>query len=326
MRARTINVVHALLLSSAVVLATPVARAEPPTEAAPQRSAAEDTKRTEEARSRFNRGVELYRDGDYRAAVIEFRRAYELVPNWRIQYNLAQACAEIQDYPCTLRALQTYLDEGGSEVPADRRAAVEAELERVSKRIARVTIEVNRPDAEVFADETSLGKVPLPRPVLISAGRRRLVAMLPSGRSIAKVIEVAGGDELTVSLEFEPTPERIVRPVVEPPPERPARPSAAPIVIGLVATGVLAAGTLTTGLMSLSAQSDLDRELDTFPGSSGRIASERSKVETLGLVTDVLGAATIVAAGVTVYLVVTRPSKNVTLAVGPASAGFVGSF
>lgn len=323
MRASTRHLFHAVLLSSAFALTTSSARAQAPTTPVQ----AEDPKRTEEARARFNRGVELYREGDYRAAIIEFRRAYEIVPNWRIQYNLAQACAEAQDYPCTLRALQTYLKEGGGEIPADRRAAVETELKRISGRIARITVEVNRPDAEIFADETSLGKAPLSQPALVSAGRRRLSATLPSGRTITKTVEVAGGDEVTVTLDFEAAP-AATPPAVDtrPTPAEPARPSSTPLVIGLIATGALAAGTATTGILSLSANSDYDKQLGTYPGSPDAISSAESKLKTLSLVTDVLGAATIVAAGVTVYLAVSRPSKSVAITVGPGSAGVTGRF
>ncbi len=317
MRSRSRHVLHALLTAGALSLGSAEALAQPQPE---------DPKRTEEARSRFQRGVELYRDGDYRAAIIEFRRAYELVPNWRIQYNLAQACAEVQDYPCTLRALSAYLADGGGEVPADRRAAVDAELKRVTGRIARVTVKVNQPGAEVFADETSLGKSPLEAAALVSAGRRKLSATLPSGRTVAKIVEVAGGDEVTVALDFE-----ALAPVSAPSPVSPDKsaapaPSSTPFYIGLIATGVLAAGTATTGLLSLSAKSDLDSELDQIPGSEDAIASARSKTETLGLVTDVLGVATIVAAGVTLYLALSRPSKSVALTVGPRATGFVGRF
>lgn len=332
MRASTRHVVHAVLLSSVVALVTSPARAQP---AAPQAddvahaeatAQVDDEARTNEARARFNRGVELYREGDYGAATIEFRRAYEIVPNWRIQYNLAQACAEAQDYPCAERALKSYLEDGGGEIPADRRLAVEAELKRVSGRIARVTVNVNRPDAEVFADETKLGRSPLSEAVPVSAGRRRLSATLPSGRTISKIIEVAGGDEITVDLDFEALTAAPRAVDTTPTPVRTERPSATPVVIGLVATGLLAAGTATTGILSLSAKSDYDKQLDTFPGSADAISSARSRVETLGLVTDVLGAATIVAAGVSVYLIVTRPSKNVAFTVGPGTTGVAGRF
>lgn len=274
----------------------------------PAPSAPEDPKRTEEARSRFQRGVELYKDGDYRAAIIEFRRAYDLVPNWRIQYNLAQACAEVQDYPCALRALQAYVTDGGAEIPADRRAQVDTELKRLSGRIARVTVKVNRSDAEVFADETSVGKTPLQAASLVSAGRRRISATLPSGQTIAKIVEVAGGDEITVSLDFEDAPR--TRTEVPQPRLTTEAPSSAPVYIGLVATGLLAAGTATTGLLALSADRDLTTELDRIPGDGAAIDDARGRTETLGMVTNVLGAAAIVAGGVTLYLALTRPSST----------------
>ncbi len=226
---------------------------------------------------------------------------------------------------------QAYLAEGGAEVPAERRASVEAELKRVTGRIARVSVKVNRPDAEVFADETSLGKTPLAAPALVSAGRRKLSATLPSGQTIAKVVDVAGGDEITVALDFEAAPEaprrgdkpETVRIV-------PEAPSSAPVTIGLVTTGVLAAGTLTTGLLTLSSQSDLDKELDRFPGSEDAIAKARSRTETLGVVTDVIGVATVVAAGVTLYLALTRPSAPPKPSVGvrivPGPTGIAGRF
>jgi hypothetical protein len=323
----TLRHFHALLGVAAVTLLVSQAAAQ----GAP--AAADDTKKTEDARARFQRGVELYKDGDYRASIIEFRRAYDLVPNWRIQYNLAQACAELQDYPCTMRALQAYLADGGSEVPADRRASIEAELKRVTGRIAHVSVTVNRPNAEVFADETSLGHTPLAAPALVSAGRRKLSATLPNGQTIAKVVELAGGDDLSVTLDFEAAPET---------PRRndksdsvkivPDAPSSAPITIGLVTTGVLAAGTLTSGLLTLSSKSDLDKELDRFPGSEDAIAKARSRTETLGVVTDVVGVATVVAAGVTLYLALTRPSSptptkpSVGMSIMPGPTGISGRF
>lgn len=287
----------------------------------------EDPKRTEEARTRFQRGVELYKDGDYRASIIEFRRAYELVQNWRIHYNIAQACGEVQDYPCALRELEAYLAQGSTEVPEDRRSAVETELRRVRSRIARVTVTVNRPSAEVFVDDQSLGPAPFKQQALVSAGRRRFVATLPGGRSVTKVVEIAGGDQLTLSLDF------VDAQASPPTPNEPAsEPSMTPIYVGLGVTGLFAAGAVTTGILSLGAQSDLDKAIDTIPGSKNDIDDARSRTKTFALVTDILGGAAIVAAGVTVYLIATRPSSsrrestNVALKLGVGTVGLRGQF
>ena len=56
--------------------------------AAPVRFARADDATTQaEARAHFSRGVEFYKEGDYRTALIEFKRAYEVLPNYKVLYN-----------------------------------------------------------------------------------------------------------------------------------------------------------------------------------------------------------------------------------------------
>src|SRR5690606_16554980 len=52
-----------------------------------------------EARTRYDRGTKLYHDGAYEQALIEFERAYELAPAYRILYNIGQAAMLLRDYP-----------------------------------------------------------------------------------------------------------------------------------------------------------------------------------------------------------------------------------
>ena len=41
-----------------------------------------------EARARFDRGLSLFEDGDNAGALAEFKRAYELIPNSLVLYNI----------------------------------------------------------------------------------------------------------------------------------------------------------------------------------------------------------------------------------------------
>jgi hypothetical protein len=271
---------------------------------------ADEGPHVEEARTRFQRGVDSYKDGDYQAAFVEFRRAYDLVHHWRILFNIAQACGEMQDYPCALKSFERYLSEGGAEVPAARREEVGRELARIHGRIAKVTLTVNRPNAEIFVDATSVGRSPLSEPIMVSAGRRRFSAALPSGQTIAKTADVAGGDSVAVQLDFagEPAPASQAE-VVGPP----RTTSATPVYVGLAVTGAVGVATAITGFMAVSAKGNLDRALDAIPGSASDIDSARGRLRTYSLAADVLAGVTVVAAGVTLYLALTRSSK-------PASA------
>src|SRR3954465_9847176 len=111
-------------LSTVLVLATlslglaPVcAHAETPTAAS-----------VEEARQHYKRGVDLYGEANYTAALIEFRRAYEIAPNFSVLYNIGQIHYQLHDYADSLRTFQAYLSEGGNKVPSARRTEVEREV------------------------------------------------------------------------------------------------------------------------------------------------------------------------------------------------------
>src|SRR5690349_11541014 len=67
---------------------------------------------SDEAQMRFKRGLELYDEQDFQNALIEFRRAYELQPTYKILYNLGQVCYQLTEYACALRNFEKYLKEG----------------------------------------------------------------------------------------------------------------------------------------------------------------------------------------------------------------------
>lgn len=128
---------------------------------------------TDDARNHFTRAVELFKEGDFRAALIEFQRAYDASPNYKVLYNLGQTNLELQDYAGALRAFRGYLDGGGREIAPARRTQVEGDLKRLESRVARVDVVVNVEGADVTIDDVSVGKSPLSAPVLVSAGRRK---------------------------------------------------------------------------------------------------------------------------------------------------------
>ena len=106
---------YALAAVVSLAASTPtVARA-----AAPQAAASDDA--TKEAIGRFKRGLELYKDGAFAAALIEFRKAYEIAPNYRVLYNIGQVCSEMQDYVCAVRSFDAYLAQATDLTPERRR-------------------------------------------------------------------------------------------------------------------------------------------------------------------------------------------------------------
>jgi tetratricopeptide (TPR) repeat protein len=76
-------------------------------QSAPQGGAPQTAEAAREARERFQRGVELYKEGDYRAALLEFRHAYRLSPNPVVLFNIAQSHYELRDYAGAKTAFET---------------------------------------------------------------------------------------------------------------------------------------------------------------------------------------------------------------------------
>jgi hypothetical protein len=261
-----------------------------------------------EGRAHFSKGVALFRDRSYSAALVEFNAAYSAAPSFRIQYNIAQTCNELRDYACAYKAFSKFLADGGKDIPKDQLRVAESETRRLKGLVSNVYITVNLAGAEVAIDDVKVGVSPLADPVLVSAGRHTVTALksgLPQART---ALDVAGGVErIEANLE-------ISEPKAAPPPppsnnnnnnnnkEEEAR-GRLPMWLGIGATGVLAATTVTFGILTLGAKSDLNAEADRFGTTPRAVSDAQSRQDTFAVVTDVVLGATILAAGVTTVLV-----------------------
>lgn len=286
-----------------------------------------------EARTHFARGVQSFKEGDNRAALAEFNRAYKLAPNFKLLYNIAQTCAELQDYPCALRSMQQYLADGKAQLSPARRAAGQAEVDRFKVLVATLTIKVNVDGAQVLVDDAPVGTSPLAAPLMVSTGQRRIAVLYHGLAPVVRVIELAGGDAPVVDIAVNeppptPAPPAAVTPPAPPPAPPPAdvashqeaeRPSLTPVWIGAVATVALGAATGITGMVTLGKRQDLQTAVGQYPQPSN-VSALRSQVGTFGAVTDGLLAAMVVAAGATLVLYLTRSPASAAGYQGGATA------
>ncbi|WP_437279376.1 PEGA domain-containing protein [Sorangium sp. So ce375] len=321
---------RALALCAAMLLSAPLGALAQPAGAG----------RTEEADARFRRGVELYNEVDYGAALTEFRRAYELAPAYQVLYNIAGTCFQLKDYACALRAFEKYLADGGAQIPGGRRADVERDIAVLRSRVATVEISTSEPGVEISVDDVPAGKTPLPEPLLMSAGRRRIVAEAPGRPAVMRVVDVAGGDHVQLKIELPEAraPQGTGRaPAPGAPVGRAPRQQRSVPVLPWLATGALAVGAATTGVLALGASGDLGAALDRYPGDARAIERARTKTAALALTADLLAGAAVLVGGVSLYLTVAggdpergdgerASSPSVGLKIAPASLQLAGSF
>lgn len=344
----------ARVVLGAVVATTAIAAA--PEEAHAQPSAAQ----RDEAKRRFQAGLDLFKEGNYPASLVEFKRAYEIAPNYNVLYNIGQVYFQLQDYVNASKYLTQYLDEGAKRITPARRSEVETDLEKLKLRIAQVNVLTNVPGAQVTVDDQPLGLTPLGQPALVSAGRRVFSASKEGRQSVRKTVEVAGGDRLDVQLDLPelapgqaPTPLPPVAtggdqppPPVEPPP--PGQPQPAPEkpfptapVIAWGVTGVLGAGAAIFGVLALGKDDDLATLKAQPDPDPTALDSAASSTTTMAAVTDVFLVCTAIGAGVSVYLTIDYatsdpepietgrpkpPAPTLAAKVGPGSVGLAGTF
>src|SRR5690349_19521156 len=164
-----------LLLAVALFALPAHAGNDTPAEGAAAPAAAPTEAAIREASEHYEAGLELYADGEFKRAAIEFDRAYELVPNYRALYNIGQVRIQLHDYARAMKALQAYLKEGGEKIDADRKKTVHDDLEMLATRTATLGIETNEPGVEVLVDGEPAGVTPMAEPLLLDTGDRRLV-------------------------------------------------------------------------------------------------------------------------------------------------------
>lgn len=280
-------------------------------------------------KARFAAGVALFREADYRGALVEFRRAYELSNNYRTLFNIGQTEFELQDYAGALRSFEKYLREGGSEIEPERRSAVEADIKKLQGRVAKLEIKSNTAGAEVTVDDVVVGVTPLAGPLVVSAGRRKVTVRKGAQLPVTQLVDIAGGDSTKVNLDLA---------VVAPQPS--ATPSAAPrtapshtgLWVSLTATGVLTAGALVTGVLAYQSKNDTNEKLSRRGVSASEVESAHAKTGSLALATDVAGGAAIVMGVVSIIVGTsggatrTDAGRSTGLSIGPRGAFFDGTF
>ena len=219
-------------------------------------------------------------------------------------------------------------------------------------------IRSNVDDAEISIDDVPVGHTPLSAPLVVGAGRRRIV-LSALGVQQSRIVDLAGGDNTTIDLPISsgrdtngkdaivPAPrdaaplgsepprlERGTRPSPSSPPARPSAALSAAQTAGIVTTGVLAAGAGVMGALALVAKGEFDGKLENRPSTKAEIDSVRTRTRNLALTTDIVGGvALIVGTATLISIVLTNGERTggergskIGLSVKPTGFELEGSF
>lgn len=304
-------------------------------------AAAGDSAAKQEAARRFEHAIKLYEEGDYTLALAEFERVYELVPDYRVLYNISQVSIQLGRYARAFRTLKDYLSRGAAEMAPDRAAAVQADLAQLAGKVARVSVRVDQAGAQINVDGVAMGRSPMAEPLVVDVGEHQVQVQLPGYVAQSQTLTLAGGDrrDATFTLERAPAADATTSSQRDKPRAvAPVRAAPAPshrgtwLGLGWAATGTLAAGAIVSGALGATAAGDL-RDLRATAGPSrAELDHAQSRAATRLLVADVLGAAAVATGVVTLYFQVSgspreKPATHAArsgwrLSVGPSRVAF----
>ncbi|AKU94275.1 hypothetical protein AKJ09_00939 [Labilithrix luteola] len=289
-----------------------------------------------EAKMHFARGVKLYSEEDYRGALVEFKRAHELSGIPLVLYNIGQTQFQLRDYAGALQSFERYLAASGGQISEARKQQVDKDMEDLRGRVGKVSIETSVPNAEISVDDVSIGRAPLTS-VVLSSGVRKIVATHPEHPPVTKTIEIAGGDDVHVRLEFSPSA-RVRLDVPASDASQDGR-SLGPHPLVFVGYGAAVAGLAVGGIfgaLALGTKSDLDeschgRVCPKADQSRGDTLTTQATISTVGFGVAAAGAL------VGSYFLFVAPAKStrhpesasrpsVTPYLAGTGAGLVGRF
>lgn len=155
---------------------------------------------TGEAKKAFDRGVELYKAGNFEGALAEFERAYADSKDARLLFNMAVSERDRKRYSRAVGYLEQELKEGAETLSDAEKKTAQEVLEGLKQYTATLTITVNEPGATVLVDGVEVGKSPLAQPLTVDVGERVIVVKKQTFLEATKRINVSGGT--TPKAEF----------------------------------------------------------------------------------------------------------------------------
>jgi hypothetical protein len=157
----------------------------------------------EGARRAWDSAKQLAGANDYRGALVEFQRAYELSHDPRVLYNVGTAEKLLTHYARAVDAWERELREGGTKLSAAEVQELKNAIAIVQQFVTTIQVTANEQDATLSIDDAPVGKTPFPGPVRIDVGKRILKLSKEGFSEALQTIDVAAGATTPVTFKLE---------------------------------------------------------------------------------------------------------------------------
>ena len=178
-----------LMLAAAAVLGSPAAFSQ-------------ETAATEDAAVHFQKGVELFDEGEFEAALAEFHWAYSMKPHFAVLYNIAQCYYATGRHEKALEYFDRYVGDGGDQIPKKRLDEVKASIAHLLEILTELQIDTKPSGAKVKLDGKVIGSTPFVEPVHAPAGPHTIEVSLPGYMVVQEDVILTGGQSFDRSYEL----------------------------------------------------------------------------------------------------------------------------
>ncbi|XXT23238.1 PEGA domain-containing protein [Sorangium sp. So ce429] len=175
------------------------ARAAPPAPPGKARQAAVSSEEAE-ARAHFEEGVAHFDKQEYREALEAFRRSLWLKRNRNTMGYIASCLKQLGQYDDALEQYEEMRREY-PKLPPKIEAIVAADMAELSGLVGTLAVAGDAPaGASLFVDDRLRGKLPLDKPLRVSAGRRAVRVEKDGFAPLAMTVEIRAGKENVAEL------------------------------------------------------------------------------------------------------------------------------
>lgn len=156
-------------------------------------------KRKEEAKVRFQRGLELVQNESWDAALAEFLASRKLFPTRVALKNAALSLRQLKRYVEALAMYNELLTSFAASIPPEERKTIDDAITQLKQTVGEVQINSDQPGATVVIDgQQQQGATPL-APIAVNAGTHTVRISKEGYEAFEASVLVAGGQRETVN-------------------------------------------------------------------------------------------------------------------------------
>ncbi|WP_169796426.1 PEGA domain-containing protein [Chondromyces crocatus] len=155
------------------------------------------------ARAEHGAAVALFKDGDFAGALERYEKAYELSRDHRLLWSVALCQKNLRHYAGLLTTLQRLEQDAGAKLSEDDRKDLADLRSTAESLVSRIELAVSEAGATVLIDDVPMGTTPLPKPLAVELGERRLQITKPGFKAFSRTLRVEGGSRIGLAATLE---------------------------------------------------------------------------------------------------------------------------